>query len=101
MLDICLQIRLITESVPELGRVHGSLTKSEDTYSLNGRMWSGQRSVGVMSYGVARNDSLKSSHSVVLVDPIMPRGMLEVAMQTDHVGSFPYNFQVGRSFTII
>ncbi|XP_042239917.1 uncharacterized protein LOC121878026 [Homarus americanus] len=90
-------IRLITETVPELGRVHGILTRSVDTYSLNGRMWSGQRAVGVESYGVARNDSLKSSHLLTLVDPSFPWARLKLALDTDHIGTFPDNFQTSLS----
>ncbi|XP_066983189.1 uncharacterized protein [Macrobrachium rosenbergii] len=86
-------IRLIRENDPEMGRIHGSLTRSAGIYSLNGRVWSGMRSFGVVSYGMARNDSLKSSHSVVLVDPSTPWTRVEVLVSADHLGSFPYNFQ--------
>lgn len=89
-----MQVRLITETVPELGRVLGSLTWYSDTYSLNGRMWSEQRSLGILSYGVSGNNSLKSSHTVTLLDPTTSWTRLGLALETNHLGSFPYNFQV-------
>ncbi|KAK7071870.1 hypothetical protein SK128_018546, partial [Halocaridina rubra] len=86
-------IRLISENEPELGRIHGSLTRSFGEYSLNGRMWSGQRSIGVVSYGMSRNESIKTSQSAVIIDPTTTWRRLEVITNSDHLGTFPFNFQ--------
>lgn len=91
------QIRLITEAVPELGRIHGSLTSSPETYSLNGRVWSGAQSLAVVSYGVANNETVKSSHTVTVVTPKLPWSRAELMVEADHLGTLPFNFQVRKT----
>lgn len=93
------QIRLITEAVPEMGRIHGSLTRSSETYSLNGRVWSGAQSLAVVSYGVANNDTIKSSHTVTVVAPALPWSRAELMVEADHLGTLPLNFQVQKTVT--
>ncbi|XP_047496155.1 uncharacterized protein LOC125043864 isoform X2 [Penaeus chinensis] len=90
---IDVDIRLITEAVPELGRIHGSLTRSSETYSLNGRVWSGAQSLAVVSYGVANNETVKSSHTVTVVAPALPWSRAELMVEADHLGTLPFNFQ--------
>ncbi|XP_069992141.1 uncharacterized protein [Penaeus vannamei] len=90
---IDVDIRLITEAVPEMGRIHGSLTRSSETYSLNGRVWSGAQSLAVVSYGVANNDTIKSSHTVTVVAPALPWSRAELMVEADHLGTLPLNFQ--------
>ncbi|XP_042870241.1 uncharacterized protein LOC122252054 isoform X2 [Penaeus japonicus] len=90
---IDVDVRLITEAVPELGRIHGSLTRSSETYSLNGRVWSGAKSFAMVSYGVANNDTIKSSHTITVVDPALPWSRVELMLEADHLGILPFNFQ--------
>nr|XP_045591909.1 uncharacterized protein LOC123753944 [Procambarus clarkii] len=90
-------VTLATETLPELARLHGKLSLALDTYTLAGRMWVGQRAVGVMSYAVHRNSSLKTSHLVTLVDPSSSWGSLQLALEADHLGTFPNNFQSSGS----
>nr|XP_053643616.1 uncharacterized protein LOC128696388 isoform X1 [Cherax quadricarinatus] len=91
--EITTDIKVITETMPELGRILGKLTRSVDAYTFNGRMWSEQQAVGIVSYGMARNNSLKSSHLLTVVDPTTSWGRLQLVIETDHLGSFPDNFQ--------
>ena len=87
------------EELREVGGTQGSLTWTADTYSLNGRGWltRGQRSLGILSFGTAKNQTLKGSHIVSVVDPGQTWGRLMLALETEHLGTFPHSFQVRRT----
>ncbi|XP_063886091.1 uncharacterized protein LOC135114231 isoform X2 [Scylla paramamosain] len=79
----------------EVGGTQGSLSWTANMYSLNGRTWltQGQRSIGLVSFGAAKNQSLKSSHILSLMDPGQAWGRLVLGLETEHLGSFPHSFQ--------
>lgn len=80
----------------EVGGTQGSLTWAANMYSLNWRAWltQGQRSVGLVSFGGANNQTLKSSHILSVVDPGQVWGRLVLALENEHLGVFPHSFQV-------
>lgn len=80
----------------EVGGTQGSLTWAANMYSLNWRTWltQGQRSVGLVSFGGANNQTLKSSHILSVVDPGQVWGRLVLALENEHLGVFPHSFQV-------
>lgn len=80
----------------EVGGTQGSLTWAANMYTFNGRSWltQGQRSVGLVSFGAANNQTLKSSHIINVVDPSRVWRQLVLALENEHLGVFPHSFQV-------
>lgn len=97
--QIChvLQVHLtLVDQQWEVGGTQGSLTWTDNMYSLKGSAWltQDQRSIGVVSFGAAANQTLKSSHIVSVVDPTQPWGRLTLGLENEHLGVFPHSFQV-------
>lgn len=89
-----LQIRLVTETFPELGRFNAKLTHNLDAYTLSTRIWSGPISLAVKSYGLHREKSSKGSITLTAVDPSSSWQNFVAHAEVDHLGKFPYNFEV-------
>ncbi|XP_045111567.1 uncharacterized protein LOC123504800 isoform X2 [Portunus trituberculatus] len=86
----------------EVGGTQGSLSWTANMYSLKGRTWltQGQRSIGLVSFGAAKNQSLKSSHILSVMDPGQAWGRLVLGLETEHLGSFPHSFQSSAGFKL-
>ncbi|KAB7506300.1 hypothetical protein Anas_04575, partial [Armadillidium nasatum] len=93
-----LEIRLVTEFFPEFGRLNAKLTNNEDEFSLSTRVWSGPKSLSLESYGILREESLKSSVSVTLINPTTSWQIIEAGLKADHLGELPFNFESSFEF---
>lgn len=93
-IDADVRLTLVDEQW-EVGGTQGSLTWASNTYSFSGRTWltQGQRSIGLVSYGAANNQTLKSSHMMSVVDPTQGWGRLVLALENEHLGVFPHSFK--------
>ncbi|CAL4097468.1 unnamed protein product [Meganyctiphanes norvegica] len=99
-----LEVRLVTEGNPELGRLNAALMNSPESYTFTSRLLLDRHSLAIVSYGMAQNDSTKSSHTLNLIDPKSTWQRLTISIDTDTLGSIktdPINFQTSIDSNII
>ncbi|XP_076041015.1 uncharacterized protein LOC143025360 isoform X2 [Oratosquilla oratoria] len=89
-----LDVRLVTTTFPELGRLHMAYVVVPDlSYSVHGKVSSGRHSFSIVSYGITSPDSMKSSSSVKIKSPTSSWQEAEVILEMDLIGTFPELFQ--------
>lgn len=90
-----MQLRLETSSIPDLAGAHAQISRSPSGYSVSSRVWTtGERTLAIESYKIARTSAYKNSYKVTIVDPRKSWHTASFSGTFDHFGTFPRDFQV-------